>query len=99
MDLLLMAIKIIEGREEPEDQNLKENKKDRKKKRARERKSLSYQLEGEVMKFSLQYLYSEILQHFDKGTMNLPSGPSQTPGGLQQLESGLVLAGARFGES
>lgn len=31
VSLLLMAIKIIEEREEPEDQNPKENKKDRKK--------------------------------------------------------------------
>lgn len=41
------------------------------------------------MKLPLQYLCSEILQYFDKGIMNLSSGPSQAPGGLQQLESGL----------
>lgn len=51
------------------------------------------------MKITLQYLCSGILQDFDKGTMNLSSGPSQTPGGLQQLESGIVLAGAGFGQS
>lgn len=45
MSLLLMAIKIIEEREEPEDQNPKENKKDRKK-WEREMKSLSDPLKG-----------------------------------------------------
>lgn len=45
MYLLLMAVKIIEGREEPEDLNPKGNKKrGKKKKKERERKSLSDQL-------------------------------------------------------
>lgn len=39
MYLLLIAIKIIEGKKEPEDQNHKGNKKDRKKKRKRKEKS------------------------------------------------------------
>lgn len=78
-----------EGTRKPKPQKETNKTGKKKKKRERERKSLSDQLEGEVMKFSLQYLCSEILQYFDKRTMNLSSGPSQTPVGLQQLESGL----------
>lgn len=101
--LLLMAIKIIEEREEPEDQTPPKNKKDRK--RAREMKSFSDQLEGEVMKFSLQYqcMYlmneyhneyhyiqcSEILQHFDKRTLNLPSDLLKLLVGCRSLSQGL----------